>query len=82
MMKMTPEQQAAHALDVGVARSDLPEDAQLAYDRLVEQRTRAGTPPAPEPASGYVTMPRWVSAAITTLSLTAGQGSSWCCSRG
>jgi len=30
MVKMTPEQEAAYALDFGVARSDLPEDAQLA----------------------------------------------------
>ncbi len=61
MTKMTPEQEAAYALDFGLARSGLPEDAQLAYDRLREQRTRAGTPPPPEPASGHVTMPRWVS---------------------
>jgi hypothetical protein len=38
MPKMTPEQEAAYALDFGVARSDLSEQAQLAYDRLVEQR--------------------------------------------
>jgi hypothetical protein len=38
MPKMTPEQEAAYALDFGVARGDLSEQAQLAYDRLVEQR--------------------------------------------
>jgi hypothetical protein len=38
MPKMTPEQEAAYALNFGVARGDLPEQAQLAYDRLVEQR--------------------------------------------
>jgi len=43
--KMTPEQEAEYALGFGVARSDLSKDAQLAYDRLVEQRARAGTPP-------------------------------------
>jgi hypothetical protein len=36
--KMTPEQEAAYALDYGVARGDLPQQTQLAYDRLVEQR--------------------------------------------
>jgi len=41
MAKMTPEQEASYALDFGVARSDLPPDAQLAYDRLVAQRARA-----------------------------------------
>jgi len=43
MAKMTPEQQAAHALDSGADRRDLPQEAQLAYDRLVAQRGRAGT---------------------------------------
>ena len=41
MPKMTPGQEAEYALDFGVARSDLPEEAQLAYDRLAEQRARA-----------------------------------------
>jgi hypothetical protein len=40
MAKMPPEREAAYALDFGVARSDLLPDAQLAYDRLVEQRAR------------------------------------------
>lgn len=40
---MTPEQEARYALDFGVARSDLPEDAQLAYDRLAEQRAHVRT---------------------------------------
>ena len=74
MAKMTPEQEAAYALRRGIARSDLPADAQLAYDHLVEQQATAGTPPPPEPASGDVTMPRWVSAVITTLSFPAGPG--------
>lgn len=43
MVKLTPEQEAKNALDFGVARSDLPEDAQAAYDRLAEQRARAET---------------------------------------
>jgi protein-S-isoprenylcysteine O-methyltransferase Ste14 len=72
---MTPEQEAAYALRWAIARSDLPADAQLAYDRLVEQQAPAGTPPPPESASGYVTMPRWVSAAITAVSFpVAGPG--------
>ena len=65
MAKMTPEKEAAYALDFGVARSGLPEEAQLAYDRLAEQRARARTsapvPPA-DAEDGRVTMPRWVAA--------------------
>jgi len=38
---MTPEQEARYALNWEVAKSDLSKDAQLAYDRLVEQRARA-----------------------------------------
>jgi hypothetical protein len=34
MAKMTPEQEAAYALRWGIARSDLPPEAQLVYDRL------------------------------------------------
>jgi hypothetical protein len=41
MAKMTPEQEARYALNWEVARSDLPKGAQLAYDRLVEERARA-----------------------------------------
>ena len=40
MPKMSPEQEAAYALDFGVARSDLPRNVQEAYDRLLEQRMR------------------------------------------
>jgi hypothetical protein len=40
---MTPEQEARYALGFGVARSDLSPDAQLAYDRLVEQQKAAAT---------------------------------------
>jgi Phospholipid methyltransferase len=50
MAKMTPEKEAAYALDFGVARSDLPEEAQLAYDRLAEQRARARTSAPVPPA--------------------------------
>ena len=42
MVKMTPEQEAEYALSFGVARSDLPLAAQLAYDRLVGRPTSAG----------------------------------------
>jgi DivIVA domain-containing protein len=34
MAKMTPEREAAYALDLGVARSDLRPEARLEYDRL------------------------------------------------
>jgi protein-S-isoprenylcysteine O-methyltransferase Ste14 len=40
MADTTPEQEAAYALDLGGARSDLRPEAQEAYDRLVEQRAR------------------------------------------
>jgi len=63
MAKMTPEQEAAYALGFGVARSDLPPEAQLAYDRLVEEQARAAAsapvpprtarpPAAPSPCHG------------------------------
>jgi hypothetical protein len=38
MAKMTPEQEARYALKWEVARSGLSKDAQLAYDRLAEER--------------------------------------------
>ncbi|HXW88551.1 MAG TPA: hypothetical protein VEJ42_09830, partial [Streptosporangiaceae bacterium] len=50
MPRMTPEQEAGYALDFGVARSDLPEAARLAYDRLAEQRAR-GRLPGPDSAA-------------------------------
>jgi hypothetical protein len=40
MTRMTPEQEARYALNWDVARSDLSADAQLAYDRLVEEWAR------------------------------------------
>jgi protein-S-isoprenylcysteine O-methyltransferase Ste14 len=70
MAKMTPEREAAYALDFGVARRDLPKDAQLAYDRLVEQRARAATPAAVSQADGQdrrVIMPKWAAAVGTAL---------------
>ena len=41
MAKMTPEQEARYALKWEVARCGLSQDAQLAYDRLAEERGRA-----------------------------------------
>lgn len=38
---MTPEQEAAYALNFGVSRSDLRPGAQAAYDRLVAERQQA-----------------------------------------
>src|SRR5215469_9129895 len=40
MARMTPEQEARYALNWEVAKSDLSNDAQLAYDRLAEERAR------------------------------------------
>ena len=79
MPKMTPDQEAAYALDFGVARSDLPPDAQLAYDRLAEQRLRAAAsapvPPAAHDAtSAAVTVPRWVAAGGTAIFALIVQG--------
>lgn len=44
MPRMTPEQEAAYALDFGVARNDLSEQARLAYDLLIEERAHRITP--------------------------------------
>ncbi len=70
MVKMTAEQEAQYALDFGIARSDLPEDAQLAYDRLAEQRARAPTPAADSQTDAEdrrVIVPKWVAAVGTAL---------------
>jgi protein-S-isoprenylcysteine O-methyltransferase Ste14 len=79
MAKMTPEQEASYALDFGVAKGDLPPDAQRAYDRLVEQRARAAsTAPVSradaEAAGGHIILPRRVAAVGTALVFIAGQG--------
>jgi protein-S-isoprenylcysteine O-methyltransferase Ste14 len=80
MVKMTPEQEAAYALDFRVARSDLPKDAQLAYDRLVEQRARARSSSAisqvseEDDARPPFIMPRWVAAAGTAFFVPVGPG--------
>jgi protein-S-isoprenylcysteine O-methyltransferase Ste14 len=79
MAKMTPEQEAAYALDFGVARSDLPPDAQLAYDRLAQQRARAAAAapvghPDAAAASAAVTMPRWAAALGTAIFALIAQG--------
>jgi len=78
-VKMTHEQEARYALDFGVARSDLSEDAQLAYDRLVEQRARirVSAPvhqPGDEDAGPPFIMPRWVAAVGTAFFLPVGPG--------
>ena len=79
MAKMTPEQEAAYALRWGIARSGLPPEAKLAYDRLVEQRARAAAsapvPPADgEATSAPVTMPRWAAALGTAVFALIVQG--------
>ncbi len=79
MAKLTPQQEAAYALRWGIARSGLPPEAQLAYDRLVEQRARAAaTAPAPaadgEAAGTPVTMPRWAAALGTAVFALIVQG--------
>lgn len=77
MAKMTPEQEAAYALDFGVARSDLSQDAQLAYDRLAAQRARTRIPATQEKvaaASRPVTIHRWAAATGSVLVFVIGQG--------
>jgi len=76
MAKMTPEQEAAYALDFGVAKSGLPPEAQLAYDRLVEQRARATAqaPVSQTPTGAPVAMPRWAAALGTAVFALIVQG--------
>jgi hypothetical protein len=45
MTWLTPEQEAAHALESGIARSDLSEKAKLAYDWLVHHPKAQAPPP-------------------------------------
>jgi len=77
MAKMTPEQEASYALDFGVARSDLPPDAQLAYDRLAEQRARARAQ-APAPVTSTdgqpLSVPKRSAAVVTVLAILFGPG--------
>jgi hypothetical protein len=49
-MKMTPEQEAAYALDFGVSRDGLKPDAQAAYDRQLEIRRSPGRKNVPPDA--------------------------------
>lgn len=80
MAKMTPELEAAYALRWEIARSELSPEAQLAYDRLVEQRARAAASPSVSPASAtaastHVTVPRWAAVlgtAVFALIVQAG----------
>jgi uncharacterized OB-fold protein len=44
MAKMTPEQEAAYALNFGVSRSDLRPEAQAEYDRLLQERQEGSRP--------------------------------------
>lgn len=79
MPKMTPEQVARYALNWDVARSGLSADAQLAYDRLVDERARAAAQAAASLASGQtargrVILPRWAAGVGTVLVFLFGQG--------
>ena len=47
MTWLTPEQEAAHALESGIARSDLSEKAKLAFDWLVQHAHATAQAPAP-----------------------------------
>jgi protein-S-isoprenylcysteine O-methyltransferase Ste14 len=79
MAKMTPEQEAAYALRWGIVRSGLSPEAQLAYDRLVEQQARAAASAPVPPADGEATsvpvaMPRWAAALGTAVFALIVQG--------
>ena len=79
MAKMTPEQEAAYALRWGIAKSGLPPDAQLVYNRLAEQQARAAALAPPTPAGAKtarspVILPRWAAAVGTALVFLIGQG--------
>jgi hypothetical protein len=51
-MRLTPEQEAAYALDYGVSRADLRPRVQAEYDRLLaERRAEATRPRATAPAA-------------------------------
>jgi hypothetical protein len=54
MAKMTPEREAAYALDWDLPRADLSEAVQLAYDRLRQQRQAAATAAASSREAGAV----------------------------
>ena len=47
-MKMTPEREAAYALDFGVAREDLKPEVQAEYDRQLEVRRSQPRRPGPD----------------------------------
>jgi protein-S-isoprenylcysteine O-methyltransferase Ste14 len=80
MKNRTPEQAARYALEFGVARSDLPHDAQLAYDRLAEQQAHVRTTaPVPQTDAGNAgrraTVAERIAAAVgTALFLPIGAG--------
>jgi hypothetical protein len=52
MSWLTPEQEAAHALESGIARSDLSEKAKLAYDRLA-RHDHATAQPGPAASTDH-----------------------------
>jgi protein-S-isoprenylcysteine O-methyltransferase Ste14 len=78
MTRMTPEQEAAYALDFGVARTGLSEAAQLAYDRLAEERAIAAqarlTQMPSAPVDARMIPPRLAAALGTALVFLVGQG--------
>ncbi|MBV9450201.1 MAG: hypothetical protein JO345_30360 [Streptosporangiaceae bacterium] len=68
MARLTPEEEAAYALDWGLARDDLDPVAQLAYDRLRKERetrppahTASGGETGPPPVR-YLSVPRRLTA--------------------
>ena len=63
MTSLTPEQEAAHALESGIARSGLSEKAKLAYDGLVEHARATAQAPAPAPVSSIDDKPPQAGAA-------------------
>ena len=53
MSEMTPEQQAAYALEHGLTKDDLPVAAQVAYDRMKNAGLVPGRPIVNPPPHGF-----------------------------
>jgi hypothetical protein len=47
-LKLTPEQEAAYALDFGISRDDLKPDVRVEYDRQLEVRRAQVRPAGPD----------------------------------
>ncbi len=74
MPRMTPEQEAAYALDWELPRKDLKPAAQAAYDRLAAERAAAGPPVVSLPPLPPVAQPDAYAIVSLVLGLTWAGG--------